>query len=352
MASKSKIYFVLEYASGGELFNKMNQEKKLKEDEARKYFQQLMNALEYCHKRGVYHRDLKPENLLLDSRGNLKISDFGLSALPQQCREDGLLHTTCGTPNYVAPEVIVNKGYDGAQADIWSCGVILFVLLAGYLPFDDKNLVNLYRKIYKGEFTFPDWFSSGARRLISKILTPNPRQRITMSQIFQDPWFRKGYRPVKHTAFQNVKLDDVDAVFNESKAELVDEIKKPASLNAFELISFNKGLNLSGLFEDEIDTEHSSHLTSTLSAPEIITKMEETAKPLGFKVQKRDFKMRLHGSDPGLNGHLSIATEVFEVTPSLFMIEIQKSAGDISEYDKFYKTFSMGLMDSGRLIKD
>ncbi|MCO5567589.1 hypothetical protein L7F22_021283 [Adiantum nelumboides] len=345
MASKTKIYFVLEYVNGGELFNKINREKRLKEDEARKYFQQLINAVDYCHSRGVYHRDLKPENLLLDSHGNLRISDFGLSALPHQCREDGLLHTTCGTPNYVAPEVIVNRGYDGAKADLWSCGVILYVLMAGYLPFDDKNLLNLYKKIYKGEFSFPDWFSSGAKRLIAKILTPNPKHRITVTQIFQDPWFRKGYKPIKLAAFQNIKVDDVDAVFSESKAELVTELKRPASLNAFELISLNKGLNLSGLFEDEIESKQASHFTSKFSAPEIISKMEETAKPLGFSVQKRDYKMKLQGADPGRRGHLSIATEVFEVTPSLFMVEIQKAAGDTVEYHKFYKSFSTGLKD-------
>ncbi|KAI7739608.1 hypothetical protein M8C21_022633, partial [Ambrosia artemisiifolia] len=146
MASKTKIYMVLEFVTGGELFDKIAAEGRLKEDEARKYFQQLINAVDYCHSRGVFHRDLKPENLLLDASGCLKVSDFGLSALPQQVREDGLLHTTCGTPNYVAPEVINNKGYDGAKADLWSCGVILFVLIAGYLPFEESNHMALCKK--------------------------------------------------------------------------------------------------------------------------------------------------------------------------------------------------------------
>lgn len=149
MASRTKIYFVMEFVKGGELFNLVSKGK-LKEDVARKYFQQLIGAVDFCHSRGVYHRDLKPENLLLDENGDLKITDFGLSALSESRRQDGLLHTTCGTPAYVAPEVINKKGYDGPKADIWSCGVILFVLLAGFLPFHDQNLMELYRKITKG----------------------------------------------------------------------------------------------------------------------------------------------------------------------------------------------------------
>jgi serine/threonine protein kinase len=147
LASRTKIYIILEFVTGGELFDKIVHQGRLSENESRRYFQQLIDAVDFCHSKGVSHRDLKPENLLLDSLGNLKISDFGLSALPQQVRDDGLLHTTCGTPNYVAPEVLNNKGYDGAGADIWSCGVILYVLMAGFLPFDETDLVTLYRKV-------------------------------------------------------------------------------------------------------------------------------------------------------------------------------------------------------------
>nr|CAD1831512.1 unnamed protein product [Ananas comosus var. bracteatus] len=118
---------------------------KLSEADSRRYFQQLIDGVDFCHTKGVYHRDLKPENLLLDSQGNLKISDFGLSALPDQ--GVSLLRTTCGTTNYVAPEVLSHKGYNGAIADIWSCGVILYVLLAGYLPFDEVDLTTLYSKV-------------------------------------------------------------------------------------------------------------------------------------------------------------------------------------------------------------
>ncbi|CAI5507389.1 unnamed protein product [Closterium sp. Naga37s-1] len=146
LASRTKIYIILEFVTGGELFDRIVNKGRLEEDEARRYFQQLMDAMEYCHSKGVAHRDLKPENLLLDSKDNIKISDFGLSALPQQVRADGLLHTTCGTPNYVAPEVLSDRGYNGVLADIWSCGVILYVLLAGFLPFDEPDVPSLYRK--------------------------------------------------------------------------------------------------------------------------------------------------------------------------------------------------------------
>ncbi|KAH9293456.1 hypothetical protein KI387_041341, partial [Taxus chinensis] len=112
MASKEKIYFVMEYVKGGTLCNKLIAKGKLREDLARKYFQQLVNAVDFCHCRGVYHRDLKPENILLDECGDLKVSDFGLSAVSEQLKEDGLLHTTCGSPAYVAPEVIMRKGYE------------------------------------------------------------------------------------------------------------------------------------------------------------------------------------------------------------------------------------------------
>uniref|UniRef100_A0A453AML2 non-specific serine/threonine protein kinase n=1 Tax=Aegilops tauschii subsp. strangulata TaxID=200361 RepID=A0A453AML2_AEGTS len=147
MGSKARIFIVLEYVTGGELHDIIAARGSLKEDEARRYFQQLINAVDYCHSRGVYHRDLKLENLLLDTAGNLKVSDFGLSAISEQAKADGLLHTTCGTPNYVAPEVIQDKGYNGALADLWSCGVILFVMLAGYLPFEDDNVSALYKKV-------------------------------------------------------------------------------------------------------------------------------------------------------------------------------------------------------------
>ncbi|KAL3536658.1 hypothetical protein ACH5RR_000024 [Cinchona calisaya] len=347
MASKTKIYIVLEYVDGGELFDRIAKYGRLKEDEARRYFQQLINAVDYCHSRGVYHRDLKPENLLLDSFGTLKVSDFGLSAFSQQVQEDGLLHTACGTPNYVAPEVLTDKGYDGTSSDIWSCGIILFVLMAGYLPFNDQNLMALYRKIQKAEFSFPTWFSSSSRKLIKSILDPNPLSRITIPEILENDWFKRGYEPPKFEQEEGVNLDDIDAVFNDSEEHLVTERKeKPVSMNAFELISRSQSFNLENLFEKQMGfVKRETRFTSKCPANEIISKIEETAKPLGFNVQKKNYKMKLQGDKTGRKGHLSVATEVFEVAPSLHMVELRKMGGDTLEFHKFYKSFSSGLKD-------
>ncbi|XP_042432300.1 CBL-interacting protein kinase 23-like isoform X2 [Zingiber officinale] len=309
MASKTKIYIVMEFVTGGELFDKIARNGKLKEDEARKYFQQLINAVDYCHSKGVFHRDLKPENLLLDANGTLKITDFGLSALPQQVHEDGKLYTTCGTPNYVAPEVVKHKGYDGAKADLWSCGVILYILMAGFLPFEDSNLMSLYKKIFKADFSCPPWFSTSAKKLIQRILDPDPL----------------------------TELSDMVVERHE---------EKPVAMNAFELISKSQGFNLGTLFDKQMGhVEREIRFTSKLPADEILSKIESAAKPLGFSVKKHNYKIKLEGEKPGRKGHLAIATEVFEVAPSLHMVELRKSKGDTFEFHKFYETITTGLKD-------
>ncbi|CAL9782444.1 unnamed protein product [Musa acuminata subsp. burmannicoides] len=346
MGSKTKIFIVLEFVTGGELLDKIVNHGRMREDEARRYFQQLINAVDYCHSRGVYHRDLKPENLLLDAYGNLKVSDFGLSALSQQVRDDGLLHTACGTPNYVAPEVLNDRGYDGATADLWSCGVILFVLLAGYLPFEDSNLMTLYNKISAAEFTCPSWLSFDAMKLLSRILDPNPVTRITIPEILKDDWFKKGYKPPVFEEKYDANLDDVDAVFKDSEEHHVKEKEEqPTSMNAFELISMSKGLDLGNLFDVEQEFKRETRFTATCPANEIISKIEEAAKPLGFDVQKKNYKMKLENIKAGRKGNLKVATEIFQVAPSLHMVEVRKAKGDTLEFHKFYKNLSNSLKE-------
>ncbi|XP_021277489.1 CBL-interacting protein kinase 24-like isoform X2 [Herrania umbratica] len=346
LASRTKIYIVLEFVSGGELFDKIVHRGRLSENESRQYFQQLIDAVSQCHSKGVCHRDLKPENLLLDSYGNLKVSDFGLSALPQQ--GVGLLHTTCGTPNYVAPEVLSNQGYDGAAADVWSCGVVLFVIMAGYLPFDEIDLPTLYKKVNAAQFSFPFWFSPGAKSLVQKILDPNPKTRIKIEGIKNDPWFQKHYVPVRPRE-EEVNLDDVRAVFDDiedqyvSEQSVVDE-GGPLIMNAFEMITLSQGLNLSALFDRQQDyVKRQTRFVSRKPARVIISSVEAVAESMGLKVHTRNYKARLEGISANKFGQFAVVLEVFEVAPSLFMVDVRKAAGDTLEYHKFYKNFCTKL---------
>lgn len=327
MATKTKILFVMEYARGGELFEKVAKGK-FKEELARKYFQQLISAVDYCHSRGVSHRDLKPENLLLDENENLKVSDFGLSALPEHLRQDGLLHTQCGTPAYVAPEVVRKRGYNGFKADTWSCGVILYALLAGFLPFQHENLMSMYNKVFKEEYQFPPWFSPESKRLISKILVADPERRITIASIMNVPWFQKDLC-LSTTTTAN---DDLEL---ESKVTLINST--PQFFNAFEFISsMSSGFDLSGLFEEK--KKRGSVFTSKCSVSEIVTKIESAAKSLRFKVKKvKDFKLRLQGLIEGRKGKLAVTAEIYEVAPELAVVEFSKCSGDTFEYVKLFE---------------
>ncbi|XXG45728.1 hypothetical protein AAC387_Pa02g0726 [Persea americana] len=341
LSSRTKIYIILEFITGGELFDKIVSQGRLRENESRRYFQQLIDAVDYCHNKGVYHRDLKPENLLLDSQGNLKISDFGLSALPQQ--GVGLLHTTCGTPNYVAPEVLSHQGYNGAAADVWSCGVILYVLMAGYLPFEDTDLPSLYRKINAAEFTCPPWFSPDARSLICRILDPNAKTRIQIEGIKSDAWFKKHYVANGRVEEQEVNLDDVRAVFDDIEDQYVSEQKAnnergPLVMNAFEMITLSQGLNLSALFDRRQDhVKRQTRFVSCKPAITITSTIEAVAESMGLKVHSRNYKMRLEGLSANKAGQFAVVLEVYEVAPSLFMVDVRKAAGDTLEYHKFYK---------------
>ncbi|KAG7610827.1 NAF/FISL domain [Arabidopsis suecica] len=294
LASPSKIYIVLEFVTGGELFDRIVHKGRLEESESRKYFQQLVDAVAHCHCKGVYHRDLKPENLLLDTNGNLKVSDFGLSALPQEGVE--LLRTTCGTPNYVAPEVLSGQGYDGSAADIWSCGVILFVILAGYLPFSETDLPGLYRKINAAEFSCPPWFSAEVKFLIHRILDPNPKTRIQIQGIKKDPWFRLNYVPIRAREEEEVNLDDIRAVFDGIEGSYVAENVErndegPLMMNAFEMITLSQGLNLSALFDRRQDfVKRQTRFVSRREPSEIIANIEAVANSMGFKSHTRNFK--------------------------------------------------------------
>ncbi|EDV22115.1 uncharacterized protein TRIADDRAFT_50686 [Trichoplax adhaerens] len=185
------IYIVMEYVPGGEVFDYIVTKDRLLEDEARKFFRQVISAIAYVHNEGFAHRDLKPENLLLDRYQNIKLIDFGLVAKPQSLQDN--LYTCCGSPAYAAPELIAGKPYLGSKADIWSMGILLYALLCGYLPFDDDNTVKLYKQILKGEYETPRWLSHGSIKILDSMLQTDPNQRITVKHLLSHPWVMTNY---------------------------------------------------------------------------------------------------------------------------------------------------------------
>ncbi|XP_044963421.1 carbon catabolite-derepressing protein kinase-like [Hordeum vulgare subsp. vulgare] len=204
------IFVVMEHCNNGELLDYIIENGRLQEDEARRIFQQILAGVEYCHRIMVVHRDLKPENLLLDSKYNVKLADFGLSNV---MRDGHFLKTSCGSLNYAAPEIISSKLYAGPEVDVWSCGVILYALLCGSVPFDDDNIPSLFRKIKGGTYILPSYLSDSARDLIPKLLNIDPMKRITIHEIRVHPWF-KNHLPCYLA---------VPPPYKEQQAKMIDE---------------------------------------------------------------------------------------------------------------------------------
>ncbi|KXS16880.1 Pkinase-domain-containing protein, partial [Gonapodya prolifera JEL478] len=186
METSDSIFIIMEYAVGGELFDYIVANKRVKEKEARAFFRQVLSAVDYCHQNSIIHRDLKPENLLLDANKCIKIIDFGFGNTFN--RDGSLLDTFCGSPFYAAPEMILGRAYRGPEVDMWSLGVILFALLCGHLPFDDDNMKELYKKIAAGTYKSPDYLMPDARHLISRLITVDPAKRATLDEVLRHRW--------------------------------------------------------------------------------------------------------------------------------------------------------------------
>mmetsp|Transcript_1828 Transcript_1828/g.4947 ORF Transcript_1828/g.4947 Transcript_1828/m.4947 type:complete len:585 (-) Transcript_1828:1130-2884(-) len=201
LMSGNNMYIVMELVEGGELYYEIVKRKRLDEKSARKYFQDLVDAMLYCHRKGVYHRDLKPENLLITADDNIKITDFGMSRMKESIdNADNLLHTQCGTPKYMAPEVIVKAkhGYKGDKIDTWDCGMVLFAMMAGYLPFNGDDDRAVFRQIVFGKVKFPKWFSDDLCHLLTGVLEKDPNKRMTLDEVVLHPWFLIDYNGENH----------------------------------------------------------------------------------------------------------------------------------------------------------
>lgn len=197
LMSGTNMYVVMELVTGGELYYEIVKNRRIDEKRARRYFQQLVDAMVYCHRKGVYHRDLKPENLLLDENDDIKITDFGMSWMREntELAADNLLHTQCGTPKYMAPEVITRakQGYRGDKIDVWDCAMVLYAMLAGYLPFGGDDDRQIFRQIVFGTIEYPQWFSEELCDLLKNMMDKNPDKRWSLEQVRAHSWFLLDY---------------------------------------------------------------------------------------------------------------------------------------------------------------
>uniref|UniRef100_A0AAR2LPI4 non-specific serine/threonine protein kinase n=1 Tax=Pygocentrus nattereri TaxID=42514 RepID=A0AAR2LPI4_PYGNA len=187
--TEKTLFLVMEYASGGEVFDYLVAHGRMKEKEARAKFRQIVSAVQYCHQKHIVHRDLKAENLLLDADMNIKIADFGFS---NEFTVGNKLDTFCGSPPYAAPELFQGKKYDGPEVDVWSLGVILYTLVSGSLPFDGQNLKELRERVLRGKYRIPFYMSTDCENLLKRFLVLNPAKRGTLEQIMKDRWINAG----------------------------------------------------------------------------------------------------------------------------------------------------------------
>ncbi|KAM7119336.1 serine/threonine-protein kinase MARK1 isoform 5-T5 [Ciconia maguari] len=207
--TEKTLYLVMEYASGGEVFDYLVAHGRMKEKEARAKFRQIVSAVQYCHQKCIVHRDLKAENLLLDADMNIKIADFGFS---NEFTVGNKLDTFCGSPPYAAPELFQGKKYDGPEVDVWSLGVILYTLVSGSLPFDGQNLKELRERVLRGKYRIPFYMSTDCENLLKKLLVLNPIKRGSLEQIMKDRWMNVGHEEEELKPYTEPEPD-----FNDSK---------------------------------------------------------------------------------------------------------------------------------------
>ncbi|XP_060520661.1 maternal embryonic leucine zipper kinase-like [Cylas formicarius] len=227
----SHYFIVMEYCSGGELFDHIVEKNRLTESESRMFFRQITSAVAYLHSLGYAHRDLKPENVLLDKNQNLKLIDFGLCAKPQGGM-DNPLFTSCGSPTYAAPELVMGRQYLGQEVDVWAMGVLLYALLTGSLPFDDVNVDNLYKKILCGKYCDPPYISRQSSELIRSMLQVDPEKRITVAQLLSHPWLTLGvldpvdFQPKHYKTYDSACLNAMARHLDTDVQSLWGEVSK------------------------------------------------------------------------------------------------------------------------------
>ena len=362
MSSRDKIFLVMELVTGGDLFDKIAVQGPLKEDEGRHLFGQILTAVAHCHGSGVCHRDIKPENVLMTSDGVAKLSDFGLGAMQEDGQDLGAMTTVCGTPNYAAPEVINKVPYDGCAADIWSLGVVLYVILAGCLPFDEENMVQLFEKVTAGEYTMPMWLSDEAQAILQRMLQVDPSKRPTAKELMEHAWMRGSVDWTSELAFgrfpstgvPNETLLAENSVMAKASTSLQDlknfashmsdrsasssdrEIEDGrVSFNAFQLIS--DFFDISAIFEEKDDLiRRHTQFTTGADASRVFDEIEHAVIALasGRAVKRTESTLRLYTKS--LKGVIHVTVSMIDLSCGSSIVDIQKVSGNTTEFYKWY----------------
>ncbi|XP_072546911.1 serine/threonine-protein kinase SIK3 homolog isoform X3 [Salminus brasiliensis] len=273
METERMIYLVTEYASGGEIFDHLVAHGRMAEKDARRKFKQIVAAVHFCHCRNIVHRDLKAENLLLDHNLNIKIADFGFSNMFSRGQ---LLKTWCGSPPYAAPELFEGKEYDGPKVDIWSLGVVLYVLVCGALPFDGSTLQNLRARVLSGKFRIPFFMSTDCEYLIRHMLVLEPSRRLTMEQICKNKWMRQGDPDPE---FERL-IAECEQVKTERETELINE----QVVMAMSEMGLDRERTLQSLHTDAYDHYSAiySLLLDRLKRHKTLRVAPPTPRPIGY----------------------------------------------------------------------
>ncbi|KAG7461319.1 hypothetical protein MATL_G00208760 [Megalops atlanticus] len=283
--TEKTLYLVMEYASGGEVFDYLVAHGRMKEKEARAKFRQIVSAVQYCHQKHIVHRDLKAENLLLDADMNIKIADFGFS---NEFTLGSKLDTFCGSPPYAAPELFQGKKYNGPEVDVWSLGVILYTLVSGSLPFDGQNLKELRERVLRGKYRIPFYMSTDCENLLKRFLVLNPTKRGTLEQIMKDRWINAGCEEEELKPFVEPELDisdqkriDIMVGLGYSREEIHESLArmKYDEITATYLLLGRKSSEL-----EASDTSSSSNLSLTKARPS--SELNNGQSPSHLKVQR------------------------------------------------------------------
>jgi len=371
LCNEDSVFLVMQYCPGGELYDIVRQKGPYSEAAARQHFQRLLQGLDFCHKKRIYHRDLKPENLFLNESGELCIGDFGLAALKADSDEQNL-RTICGTPHFSAPEVmggskrlVGNKefktintktrsyGYDGAAADVWSCGCILYFLITGTFPFDGKNFVQLQLMVQKTEPYFqPGVFSKGCERIIRGMLMKDPSKRWTINKVMSSTWFKTDFLPVSVTQQNNISR-----FYDEEDAELADfmtpngslvvkeageasmseatptKLRPLRQLNAFEIINI-AAFDVASIFdEDENTVSNATRFMSSFPPDKVQSAIIDAAKSLGTIASKRTNARIVFENHE--TGHV-VTTRTYQVVPGICVYDFSRDEGGREKFHQWF----------------